>query len=106
MEVCTVIKLKGNGCGDRRKSEQGTTKRKSDVTSPLNDPTLEALLDRLHAQSDIQVEETDDYFSRRLREGTLDFGNLTTTTCISSFQTKWSRLIEIKESFATNYAVP
>ena len=43
------------------------------MTSPLNDPKLEALLDRLHAQSDIQVEETDDYFSRRLREGTLDF---------------------------------
>ena len=43
------------------------------MTSPLNDPTLEALLDRLHAQSDIQVEETDDYFARRGREGTLDF---------------------------------
>ena len=43
------------------------------MTSPLNDPKLEALLDRLHAQSDLQVEETDEYFSRRMREGTLDF---------------------------------
>ena len=33
------------------------------MTSPLNDPKLEALLDLLHAQSDIQVKETDDYFS-------------------------------------------
>ena len=105
MEVCTVIKLKGNGCGDRRKSEQGTTKRKSDVTSPLNDPTLEALLDRLHAQSDIQIEETDDFHGECEKEHSIS-RNLTTTTCISSFRTKWSRLTEIKESFATKYAVP
>ena len=42
----------------------------------LNDPKLEALLDRLHAQSDAQVEETNAYFARRARQGTLDSDNL------------------------------
>jgi predicted O-methyltransferase YrrM len=40
--------------------------------SPLKDPKLEALLDRLHAQSEAQVAETNAYFARRAREGTLD----------------------------------
>ena len=34
------------------------------MASPLNDPKLEALLDRLHAQSDAEVDETDAYFAR------------------------------------------
>ena len=38
------------------------------MPSPLNDPKLEALLDRLHAQNDAQVDETDAYFERRARE--------------------------------------
>ena len=38
------------------------------MTSPLNDPQLEALLNRLHAQSDAQVDETDVYFARREQE--------------------------------------
>jgi predicted O-methyltransferase YrrM len=42
------------------------------MISPLNDPKLEALLDRLHAHSDAQVEETDAYYEKREREGTLD----------------------------------
>jgi predicted O-methyltransferase YrrM len=42
------------------------------MASPLNDPKLEALLDRLHAQSDAQVAEVDAYIARRDREGTLD----------------------------------
>jgi predicted O-methyltransferase YrrM len=42
------------------------------MASPLNDPKLEALLDRLHSQSDAQVDETDAYYARREREGTLD----------------------------------
>ena len=42
------------------------------MASPLNDPKLEALLDRLHSKSDAQVEETDAYYARREREGTLD----------------------------------
>ena len=42
------------------------------MASPLNDPKLEALLDRLHAQSDTQINETDAYFARREREGTID----------------------------------
>ncbi len=43
---------------------------------PLNDPKLEALLDRLHAQSDAQGDETNAYFARRAQEGTLDQENL------------------------------
>jgi predicted O-methyltransferase YrrM len=42
------------------------------VASPLNDPKLEALLDRLHSESDAQIAETDAYYARREREGTLD----------------------------------
>jgi len=42
------------------------------MVSPLNDPRLEALLDRLHAQSDAQVEETEAYFARRERDGSID----------------------------------
>ncbi len=38
------------------------------MASPLNDPKLEALLDRLHAQSDAQVAEVDAYIARRDRE--------------------------------------
>jgi predicted O-methyltransferase YrrM len=38
----------------------------------LNDPALEALLDRLHAQSDAQTAETTAFLGRREREGTLD----------------------------------
>ena len=42
------------------------------MASVLGDPKLEAHLDRLHARSDGQVEETNAYFARRAREGTLD----------------------------------
>ena len=42
------------------------------MTSPLNNPKLEALLDRLHAESDTQVDETDAYYERRAREGLVD----------------------------------
>ena len=45
------------------------------MASPLNDPKLEALLDRLHAQSDAQVEETDMYYERREEEGSLNDDN-------------------------------
>ena len=45
------------------------------MASPLNDPKLEALLDRLHKQSDAEVEETDAYFARRERDGSLDQEN-------------------------------
>ncbi len=45
------------------------------MASPLNEPKLEALLDRLHAQSDAQVDETNAYFSRRAKEGSLDREN-------------------------------
>jgi predicted O-methyltransferase YrrM len=45
------------------------------MASPLNDPKLKALLNRLHAQSDAQVHETDAYFTRREQESTLDQEN-------------------------------
>ncbi len=45
------------------------------MTSPLNDPKLEALLDRLHTQSDTQVDETDAYFARREQEVAIDQEN-------------------------------
>ena len=45
------------------------------MASPLNDPKLEALLNRLHAQSDAEVDETDAYFARRKRGGSLDYEN-------------------------------
>ena len=42
------------------------------MACPLNDPKLEALLDRLHAESDAQVDETNAYFAKRAKENTLD----------------------------------
>lgn len=42
------------------------------MASPLHDPSLEALLDRLHSQSDAQLAETKAYVSRRVEEGALD----------------------------------
>jgi predicted O-methyltransferase YrrM len=45
------------------------------MASPLNDPKLESLLDRLHAQSDTQVDETDAYFARREQEVAIDQEN-------------------------------
>ncbi len=45
------------------------------MASPLNDPKLETLLDRLHSQSDAQVDETNAYCARREQEGTLDEKN-------------------------------
>lgn len=35
------------------------------MASPMNDPKLEALLERLHVQSDAQADETNAYFERR-----------------------------------------
>jgi len=43
------------------------------MASPLNDPELEALLDRLHAQSDAQINMTEAYFEQRERDGSLDY---------------------------------
>ena len=45
------------------------------MASPLNDPKLEALLNRLHAQSDAQADETNAYFERREQEVAIDQGN-------------------------------
>jgi len=42
------------------------------MRSPLNDPKLETLLDRLHAQSDAQVDRTNAYLAQRMQENALD----------------------------------
>ena len=42
------------------------------MASPLNDPKLKVLLDRLHAESDAQVEAINAHLARRSKEGTLD----------------------------------
>jgi predicted O-methyltransferase YrrM len=42
------------------------------MSSPLNDPTLQALLDRLHGQSDAQLDETGAFFARRAQPRPLD----------------------------------
>ena len=42
------------------------------MVSPLNDPKLEALLDHLHAQSDIQMDETNAYFEQREQDVAID----------------------------------
>ena len=44
-------------------------------SSPLNDPKLEALLDRLHAQSDKQIDQTDAGFEQREQEIAIDQDN-------------------------------
>jgi predicted O-methyltransferase YrrM len=45
------------------------------MASILNDPKLEALLDRLHAQSDTQIDETNAHFERREQEVAIDQEN-------------------------------
>jgi predicted O-methyltransferase YrrM len=45
---------------------------KRDMASLLNDPKLEALLDRLHSQSDEQIDETNAAFARREEEVAID----------------------------------
>src|SRR5882672_5231287 len=40
------------------------------MPSPMNDPALEALLERLHKQSSAQVDDTRAYFEQRVQEGT------------------------------------
>jgi predicted O-methyltransferase YrrM len=45
------------------------------MPSPLNDPQLEVLLDRLHAQSDAQVDATNAYLARRAQEGARNTDN-------------------------------
>ncbi|MEE9599374.1 MAG: hypothetical protein V3V66_02835, partial [Anaerolineales bacterium] len=45
------------------------------MSSLLNDPKLEELLDRLHVQSDLQVDETNAGFERREQELPIDHEN-------------------------------
>ncbi|MDJ0851841.1 MAG: hypothetical protein QNK04_25970 [Myxococcota bacterium] len=45
------------------------------MASPLRDETLEALLDRLHAESDAQAGEINAHFAKRVQEGTLRPGD-------------------------------
>lgn len=45
------------------------------MPSPLNDPHLEALLDRLHAKNDAEIGDINAYYAQRERDGTLDYEN-------------------------------
>jgi predicted O-methyltransferase YrrM len=45
------------------------------MTSPLNDSKLEALLNRLHEQSDSQLGVTEAYFEQREQDRSLDYEN-------------------------------
>lgn len=45
------------------------------MASPLCDPKLETLLDRLHGRSDAQTPEINAYFAKRAQEGSLDQEN-------------------------------
>jgi len=47
-------------------------KKGENMISPLNDAKLEALLNNLHAESNLQKEEIDNYFTQRRQKGTLD----------------------------------
>ncbi len=69
------------------------------MASPLKDPTLEALLDRLHAQSDEQVDETNAYFAKRAQEGTLDKKNFFDTDMHRFFSDKMVALDREKAEF-------
>lgn len=42
------------------------------MTSPLDDPKLEGLLERLHARSEAQTSEINEHIARRAGEGSLD----------------------------------
>ena len=42
------------------------------MASPMNDPKLKALLDRLHVQSDAQIDEVNAHFERREQEVAID----------------------------------
>ena len=42
------------------------------MSSLLNDPKLDILLKRLHANSDTQIQEVNNYFAKRRQKGTLD----------------------------------
>ena len=44
------------------------------MASPLNDPKLTRLLDRLHTQSDVEMEAINAHLAQRAKEGTLDQG--------------------------------
>ena len=48
------------------------SKRISNMSSLLNDPKLDILLKRLHANSDTQIQEVNNYFAERRQKGTLD----------------------------------
>jgi len=69
------------------------------MASPLNDPKLEALLARLHAQSDAEIEETDAYYERREREGSLDYENFCDDDMHSFLSDKMVALDQDKAEF-------
>jgi len=66
--------------------------------SILNDPKLEAFLDALHAQSDGETGAIDDYFRRRIQEGTLSWDGFDPETT-AFFRDKMVALEKVKAEY-------
>src|ERR1700688_3171766 len=66
--------------------------------SILNDPKLEALLDALHAQSDGEAGAIDEYFRRRIQEGTLSWDGFDPETT-AFFRDKMVALEKVKAEY-------
>ena len=73
---------------------------------PAERPEAGALLDRLHTQSDAEVEETDAYFERRERKDHSTTIASATKTCIDSFPTRWWRSTGRRGNSVISSAVP
>jgi len=80
-------------------SGQNGREKNRDMISPLNDSKLESLLNRLHMQSDAEVAETDAYFARREREGSLDYDNFCDDDMHRFLSTKMVALDRDKSEF-------
>lgn len=66
--------------------------------SVLNDPKLEAFLDALHAQSDGEAGAINDYFRRRIQEGTLSWDGFDPETT-AFFRDKMVALEKVKAEY-------
>jgi predicted O-methyltransferase YrrM len=66
--------------------------------SILNDPKLETLLDALHAQSDGESGAIDEYFRRRIQEGTLSWDGFDPETT-AFFRDKMVALEKVKAEY-------
>jgi len=58
------------------------------MASLLNDPKLEAILDRLHAKSDTPIDETNAYFEKREQELAIDHEDFSKSVLILLFESE------------------